>query len=327
MGKKLTKALECAKKIGKGAATIIVGPVIYNPVVWIVWALISPTSAVGMMEENANKTKPLWWFVSMFFVVNVFVFGYLLPWKVRQEVSKKIGFFYYTKDEVKAFDEGWHKPQYLSSKARKIVWKRSNEDKEILCKIPLSEREFEEILVMENDELVITNVLANSPSKQRVKNMLNALTKLDTVVSYEVKMQILEYIKKCGLPSDLALECTKDGIYSSIAEPVQEALALYKEVEDVKQLFKSDPVPWKAWLGKRNNLSFAAQAEMSDWQLREYVAQGFTLHEDLLVKYMKSETKRNWVLSYVRELKEKGHLTEKAYILLTTEEWWRIKMI
>ena len=202
------------------------------------------------------------------------------------------------------------------------------QDKFVICKTAeLSDAEFDEILSIENDELVITNLMRKTPSKQRVKKMLNALTKSDTVVSYEVKMQILEYIKKCGLPSDLALECTKDGIYSSIAEPVQEALALYKEVEDVKQLFKSDPIPWKAWLGKRNNLSVEAQAEMSERQLREYVAQGFVLYEDLLIEYMKDETKRNWILSYVKELKEKGHLTEKAYILLTTEKWWRIKMI
>ncbi|MBR6664024.1 MAG: hypothetical protein IKL33_04270, partial [Alphaproteobacteria bacterium] len=194
--------------------------------------------------------------------------------------------------------------------------------REDACRKCLQEDEFEEVL---GDPELLGTYLKRTPSKRRIRRILEVYLEENT--SPEIKEVILNYVKFNGLPSDLALECTKDGIYSSIAEPVQEALALYKEVEDVKQLFKSDLIPWKAWLGKRNNLSVEAQAEMSEWQLREYVAQGFVLYEDLLIEYMKDETKRNWILSYVRGLKEKGHLTEKAYILLTTEKWWRIKMI
>ncbi len=325
MGQRVNKALECAKKIGKALVAMLVATIIYNPVVWVVWALISPTSAVGMMDEDANKTKPVWWFVTMFFVINVFILGYLLPWKVRQEVSKKIGFFYYKKDEVKAFDEGWHTAQYLSSKVRKIVWKRSNKDKEKLCEMKLSAEEFEEMLYTKNISIISTHLTKITPSKIRQKRLLDALG--DGGVPGSAKKQIYAYIKRCGLPSDLALECTKDGAYSTIAMEVQQALAIYREVKEVEQLSSASEINWLSWLEAKNTISYEAQKAMNNWQLKAYCSKGYSLHEDLLLKYMRDEKKREAILSYVKYLKENGYLTDKAWILLTTEEWWRENML
>lgn len=312
MGKKITKALECAKKIGMGFICIIAATVIYNPVVWLIWALVHPSSAAECLETATNRNEPAWWYVAMLKCFN-FALAYLMPWRVRREVVKVTRVTLCCKDDLRGYEEEILEFSEVGAKASEILWKTSAEYREDACRKCLQENEFEEVL---GDSELLQIYLKRTPSKDRIRRMLEVFFEENT--SPEIKEIILNYVKFNGLPTDVVLEFINQGASSHI----KDALEIFHEVDRVKN-FENSVTLWEKWITSHGALSAEAESVMESWQLTPYLAQGYPLHEDVLLKWMKDKNGKQYVHEYVNELKKSGTMSEKVYFITITDKWWR----
>lgn len=308
---------------------VVLLSVVLNPLIWWIWALVAPKSAVGLLAATSRDEKyKLIRFCGCFWFVFAALLIHVLPWR-----SKRCFFRTFTKmkmsdrQQARAYCEGWFNKDQLSDVAKDIVWYRPDGIRywKYFAKERLSFKKFCDMLTKNAYEVLEMHLAAQMPSEEKMQMLLSSTAKVDDSSLIEI---IKNTISKYGLYPKLIKRVFDDSNYEGIRSCVMSSLELYNEVATVKSL-SNDMNRWTKFLSlpQARSLSVSSQRVFTEDQFKRYRTQAYDLDQDLLWEWMIDAQKRNWVVDYVKHLINHYVASDAVKALVKHDPWWREQLM
>lgn len=314
------------KTVGQGCwdfIRVVLLVLLLNPIVWGVWMLFAPRSAVGLLYDTKAQNNRGFARLGSFFVILNRKMTKLMPWRSRMPYL--VAFYHCIdltpKEETKLFEIGEIKVNMLSSEAQCILWK-NRKNWASLSMWDISDEQFLDLVNAGKWNLIKENALKRTPSVDRLNDILRFYCVRDGRADNAVREIILKY----GLPTELIHKfCVKYKDKSCITSRYLED---YSQIQAVKKL--TDESSWRKYLAKLNDgLCFEAQMLMTAGQFKLYDLNGKVLSMDVVKNWMNDPQKRHLVVEIVRKVVDSNDASDCARIIILqakTDDWWRRKL-
>ena len=298
---------------------------VLNPVVWWLWALIAPKSAVKLLNYIARHNKKtlrysgrVWFFFARLVIK-------ILPWRCKRYFYQQFNPDYMSdKQKARAYREGWLDKQKLTDAAKDIVWNYSIRYWSDLAAGNLSLEQFANVLNSGEEETLQIHLEAQTPSKDKMEYLLGHVAKNRSTSTVAIMKKA---VSKYGLHPELIKQVFSQAQYVTIKDEVMSAIDEYQEVEMVRSL-KNKRYDWQMYLMNHvyGELKLSAQRALTKQQFIEYVARNKQFNVDLLWEWMNDTVKREWVAEHVKFLLKSGSASEAIKALVKADNWWREKL-
>lgn len=298
---------------------------VLNPVVWWLWALIAPKSAVKLLNYIARHNKKtlrysgrVWFFFDRLVIK-------ILPWRSKRYFYQKFNPDYMSdKQKARAYREGWLDKQKLTDAAKDIVWNYSMLHWRDLATGKLSLEQFANVLYSNEEETLRIHLEAQTPSKDKMEYLLGHVAKNQSTSTVAIMKKA---VSKYGLHPELIKQVFEQALYVQIKDTVMSAIDEYQEVEIVKSL-ENKQYEWQMYLRSHvgAELKLSAQRVLTQQQFKTYVLQNKRFNVDLLWEWMNDTVKREWVVDHVKSLLKSGSASEAIKALVKADKWWREKL-